>query len=169
MRLFPVTLIDDIYDYRCMRLLVVIKILSYSSRKNPILNIEKLKIFDFLIDKPYILNKLLRQLEKHKKEIILQNYDIDNIKNEYININDIYRYKTTKKILSILMASNFVNVEVIKNETMYVITKCGNMIVERMESEHINELIIIGQAMLPLISLSHTKLYQMIRVAVEEN
>ena len=169
MRLFPVTLIDDTYEYRCMRLLVVIKILSYSRRKNPILNIEKLKIFDFLIDNPYVLNKILRQLEKNKKEIILQNYDIDNINNEYINISDIYYYKITKKIISILMASDFINVEVIKDETMYVITKYGSMIVEQLKSEYTKELISVGQAMIPLISLSHTKLYQMIRIAVEEN
>ncbi|MEM5633793.1 ABC-three component system middle component 4 [Bacillus cereus] len=50
-------------DFRLARLLIMFEKLSYSSRGNPVLNLEKVAVFEFLIKYPHILKLVLQNLK----------------------------------------------------------------------------------------------------------
>ncbi|MGG0521022.1 ABC-three component system middle component 4 [Priestia aryabhattai] len=144
------------------RLLVIISKLEYSSRKTPILDIEKLAIFEFLIKYPDILRKL-KKMNSDKEALYLLDYEVDSIESKFPNSISLYNYKDLYNLLKILIYYGFIDVKSNKGKVCYTITLKGGRFNEELKSSYLKRVDELCESMLSLRSVNANKLKQMIK------
>lgn len=155
----PIRLIEDMLEYRSMRVLTMMSILSYSSRGKAILDLEKIAIFEFLIDNSEVLDGVLKQ---HTETLGTTRW-YERLESKNINTNLIHDMCSIKKIIIILQGSGLIEAA----DKQYVISRKGEDVINQLNNEYIEELITTGKKILKLRSITNTRLYKMINTIVE--
>lgn len=161
----PFIIIENDVDIRLVRLLILVKRLSYSKMKNPILNIDKIACYDFLLRYPEILHKITK-LEDYKKIFELQRYEFNNIESTYPDITMLYDYKVLHNLLQILLCYGYVTI-INSKKTFYIITEEGISFLDSLNSDYIKRLNELSNILLQMRSLNFQKLSKLINTALE--
>jgi hypothetical protein len=151
--------------YRVARILVLINTLSFSSKGNPVLTIEKMSIFDFLLKYPFILNEVL--IAKNQPSISMLNREQGTIESLFPNKAALFNYSANKELLKLLIAYSLIEVEVLKGDIYYKISVNGINLINSIENETIIRLIQLSEALLPLRSVKTNELKKIINPLVE--
>lgn len=144
-------------DFRLARLLIMFEKLSYSSRGNPVLNLEKVAVFEFLIKYPHIL-KLVLQAKKANLKIQLNQEYIGSIESLFPDRNALNNLSYVKVILIKLIQYNFVKIEKVKEELYFVITDEGKQCSKSISSEYTSEIDLLCESLKHLRSISSNEL-----------
>lgn len=153
---------DRELDVQIIRLLTVLKHNSVNRRNNPILSIDKISAFDFLLQHPYILFKII--MDTGKKSLFTVNeIELNSISSEFPNTNNLYSLLETKEILVIMIAKKFVDVSLISNIVYYIITDAGLKFLEEINTEYTDRLDAVSQALSILNSTSYKNLLTLIK------
>lgn len=153
---------DRELDVQIIRLLTVLKHNSVNRRNNQILSIDKISAFDFLLQHPYILFKII--MDTGKKSLFTVNeIELNSISSEFPNTNNLYSFLETKEILVIMIAKKFVDVSLISNIVYYIITDAGLKFLEEINTEYTDRLDAVSQALSILNSTSYKNLLTLIK------
>ncbi len=153
-------------NFRLARLLIVIEKLSYSSKGNPILNLEKIAIFEFLIKYPHIL-KLVIEMKKRDENIQFNQEYIGSIESLFPDRNALNNLSSVRLILIKLIQFDFIKIEKIKKELYFVITDSGKECVKEMSSEYTVEIGLFCEGLKVLRSVSNNELKKIITPLIE--
>ena len=105
---FPIFLIDNHYITKVYNLLFLLKHCSYNRNKKKRINQDNINFLYFFINNKNLLNE---NIEKIKK------YEFD--------IQTIYTDKDLEIILKLLLIKELIEIEIIKTEVYYTLTKQG--------------------------------------------
>jgi hypothetical protein len=161
----PFIIVENDIDIRLTRLLILISELSYSSKKNPILTIDKIAVYDFLLRYPTILYRITK-IENFKKSFDLEDYEFNNIESNYPDLSILYDYTVLTKLLQILICYGYVSTTVSK-EAFYIITDAGNEFLSSLTSEYIKRLKELVVILLQMRTLNFQKLNKSINLAID--
>lgn len=161
----PFIIIENDINIRVVRLLILVKELSYSKREKPILTIDKIASYDFLLRYPEILYKITKQ-ENYKKRFELEQYEFNNIESNYPDITRLYDYKVLHNILQILLCYGYIST-INSKEIFYIITEDGISFLDSLNSDYIKRLSEISNIILQMRSLNFQKLSKLINIALE--
>jgi hypothetical protein len=151
-------------QYRLMRLLILIDTHSFSSKGNPVLTIEKISFFDFLIKYPNILKEVLRVKNKDIKILSREKGSIETL---YPNRLSLFNFSSTRILLNLLLAYNFVEIEIINSQICYIISKSGKEFITDLDNEEINRIQELNNYLLPLRSTKDSELKNLINPLVK--
>ena len=144
-------------NFRLARLLIVIDKLSYSSKGNPILNLEKIAIFEFLIKYPHILKLVLKTKQRDENIQFNQEY-IGSIESLFPDRNALNNLSSVRLILIKLIQFDFIKVENIKKELYFVISDDGKECIKEISSEYTDEIGLFCERLKVLRSVSNNEL-----------
>lgn len=161
----PFIIIENDVDIRLARLLILVKGLSYSRMKKPILNIDKIASYDFLLRYPEILHKITK-LEDYKQSFELERYEFNNIESTYPDITMLYDYKVLHNLLQILLCYGYITI-INSKETFYIITEEGIIFLNSLNSDYIKRLKELSNILLQMRSLNFQKLSKLINTVLE--
>jgi len=122
-------------NVQILRTLTVLKFLSLNRNETPILSVDKIAVFSFLIQHPFILHGCLKDAGK-KVNIELSEEEVFSIDREYPNTNDIYDLNNLREILQILFVYGFATALVHENEAKYLITQSGNDFLDNVQTNY---------------------------------
>ncbi|MER2192610.1 MAG: ABC-three component system middle component 4 [Solibacillus sp.] len=142
-------------NYRLIRQLIIIKDLSYSSKGNPVLNLVKIGIFDFLVKYPHILKQLL---ETKKRKLELLNSERKSIETLYPSKNEFLDINKTKTLLIIMLKFGLVEVSFKNEEIFYVISDKGRLFINDLDIEEILRISELTDYLQVLKSVSNNEL-----------
>jgi hypothetical protein len=153
---------DRELDVRIIRLLTVLKYNSVNKKNNPILSIDKISVFEFLLEHPYILFKII--IDTGKKSLFTVNeIELNSISKEFPNTNNLYSFLETKNILVIMIAKKLVDVSLISNNVYYIITEEGLRFLEETSTVYTDRLGVISLTLVNLNSESYKNLLTLIK------
>lgn len=161
----PFIIIENDVDIRLVRLLILVKGLSYSKMKKPILTIDKIASYDFLLRYPEILHKTTK-LEDYKQSFELERYEFNNIESTYPDITMLYDYKILHNLLQILLCYGYITI-INSKETFYIITEEGISFLDSLNSDYIKRLNELSNIILQMRSLNFQKLSKLINTALK--
>jgi hypothetical protein len=154
---------DQELNTKLTRLLFIFRELSLNKLQNPVLNIEKLAAFDFLLQHVYILHAVLRRNNK-RLLFSLTNEEANSINREYPNTSELYDHKELKVTLQILLVYRLITVKLsTDNDALYTISQHGMVFLDDFSSEYGERLQEITKAIVPLQGESFRNLITMIK------
>jgi len=143
------------------KMLLLLDELSLSSKKTPILTLEKISIFDFLTKHPDLLNRILYL--KDKELIDLNNSEKYSIEALFPDKGPLFDFSNIKILLNLLIGYGFVDIVVKKDfEINYFITELGQEHAQNLETQYFKRLNRILKSMKPIKSLSYSKINKLI-------
>ena len=143
------------------KMICLLNILSFNMKKNKVLTLEKIAVFEFLTKHPNLLNRILYL--KDKEVIDLIQSEIFSIEAMFPNRKRLYDFNEIKKILNILLVYNYVNVEIKKGtDVYYYITDDGTVFADNLSSDFFKRLNSILSKMKPIQSQTFSKTNQFI-------
>lgn len=153
---------DRELDLQIIRLLAVLKHNSVNRRNNPILSIDRISAFEFLLQHPYILFKII--MDTGKKSLFAVNeIELNSISSNFPNTNTLYSFQEIKNILVIMISQKLVKVSLISNTVYYIITEDGLKFFKEIDTEYTNRLETISLALVSLNSESYKNLLTLIK------
>ena len=155
-------------NLRIGRILVIISELSYSVRGNPILDIERLSLFDFLIRYPNVL-KQVKILNNDKDKLNLLDEELGNIESKFPNNHSLYNYDYLYEILKNSLSYKLVAVQNNNQNFYYYITEIGKEFSENLNSAYLIRVKELCEFMMQYRSIKTNKLKQMIKFSMEGN
>lgn len=161
----PFLVIENDLDVRLIRILIIISKLSYSSRKNPILTLQKISIYDFLLKYPMLLYYMSRDHLKNK--FTLEDYEYNTIESTYIDKHNLYNYDDLHVLLQILIGYEFISIIRSKNELLYIITNKGTSFLESIDDKYIDRLIDLTMILNDTKSLKYKQILDLINIYLE--
>jgi hypothetical protein len=154
-------------NLRIGRLLLIIDELSYSSRGNPILNIERLAIFDFLVRYPLILYNI-KKVNMDIDNLELIENEIGTIESRFPNNSSLYNYKELYTLLKVLSYYQFIAVQIKKGDFYYYITEDGKSFANALNSQYFKRIRELCKEMKTLRSTNTRNLKQQIQFSMKE-
>ncbi|WP_066065227.1 ABC-three component system middle component 4 [Neobacillus soli] len=154
--------------FRLIRLLIILDNLSFTSKGNPILTIEKIVMFEFLVRHPNILKDVLKVISsKGNEKFVLYDEEVGSIEALYPNEMSLYDFTSTKVLLKTLIKHKLVEVNVVKDIIFFLITKEGIEFLKNTEADHIKRMVEICKAMYPLRSTTTNELKKIIKPIIK--
>lgn len=161
----PFIIPEDDINLKIARYLVIIDILSYTSRGKYVLDIEKLTIFDFLVRNPYILKQVLSI--KHSKDIKLENQEIKNIETLYPNKSELIDTQLSKLIIQVMISEGTIIAKIEDGKIFFILTDIGKEVVNEIDVEYICRIKELCKKMLVLRSTSLNELKKIINPLIK--
>ncbi|MED4013654.1 MULTISPECIES: ABC-three component system middle component 4 [Priestia] len=150
---------------------MIVDSLSYSSKGNPILDAEKISIFEFLIKYPYILSLVIKSKESKNLDANLKLYqeEVGNIESLFPNSSFLNEFSSVKMILSILVSYNLVGIDVQKNkkDIFFVVNQEGKTFINNLNEEYIVRMKELCNSLLTLRSVKNNELKKMINPLIK--
>lgn len=162
----PFIIIENNINLRLARILLILDVLSYSSKQNPTLTIENINVFDFLLRHPSVLQKLIKD-NGFKKNFNLEYYEDGNIDSSYPNLSSLFDKNVVNKLLQILIAYNFATIKKEKQIIYYVITESGNEFLKSLSSDYIYRMKELSKYLLQIRIIPFGKIVNMINLSIE--
>lgn len=161
----PFIVPENDLGFRITRLMILIGELCVNRNNKPLLTLEKIAIFDFLLKNPYILNSVL--IAEGKNNIIdLNETETGSIESQFPNIINLFDYGTIRGYIQLLISLNLI--VVVTNDTFnYVTTEKGNELLNKIDSTHIVRLKQLSKAMVIFRSMSNSQLIKKIKPFVK--
>jgi hypothetical protein len=153
---------DKELDVQIIRLLIILKHNSTNRANNPILSLDKISAFKFLMEHPYILFRIFIDTGK-RSAFIADDIEKNSISAEFPNTNSLYSFSETKEILTIMIAKKFVSVSLVSNIPYYTIAEKGLEHLENIETSYTDRLHIISGSLTQLNSESYKDLLTLIK------
>lgn len=133
--MIPIYIPDDELYLKLGKMLLLVELLSLSRKDEPILTLEKVALFDFLITHPFLLNKVLEA--KNKKTIQLDSSERYSIEAIFPNKGLLFDFSKIKILLNILIGYKFVTVSIEKDyDVNYLITNEGKSFTAELSSQY---------------------------------
>lgn len=149
-------------NIKLIRILIIIAELSYTSRKNPLLTLDKIAIFDFLVNHPHILHDILMR-EKKKVMFSLSEDDIDSIQTEFPDELSLNNFGSLRGVLKLLMIYEFIEITFKDNNVFYTITPKGDIFQRELDSIYITRVRILSKGLHPIKSKKPSELITLIK------
>lgn|GEM_PF-5859195 len=122
------------------RMLVILDNTSLNRNGKPVLNIEKLSVFDFLIQHPYILFSILKDQNK-RNNLVLTDVDYNSISREYPNTDSLFSFDSARRTLQILIGHGFCEVNLLEGgSVVFLISDKGEEFVDGVETSYADKL-----------------------------
>lgn len=148
---------DDEVNLRMGKMLMLLNILSRSTKKEFLFNLERIAQFEFLTKHPILLNKIL--VEKDKEILALNNSEKYSIEAMFPNRIPLFDFTKIKTVLNVLMLYEFVDVKTgPDSQIYYIINEKGISQAEEFESIYFQRLEKILLQMKPLLNIPHSKI-----------
>ncbi|RZM28875.1 MAG: hypothetical protein EOO88_07195 [Pedobacter sp.] len=126
---------DTELNVQLIRVLSILDKMSFNRNNSPVLHLEKIAVFDFLLRHPGILFGLLKKTDK-KVSFILEDFELNAIGSLYPSRDGLYQYEDHRKLLQLLLIHGFTNVRVTQTgELFYVITDQGRGFLDQIDSK----------------------------------
>jgi hypothetical protein len=152
---------------RIFRILVIINKLGLNRNQKPMLDIERIAVFDFLVKNPHILNEVLRAEGKENK-LDIDDLEIGTIESQFPNIISMLEYGSIKGYLTILVSVNLIEIQVNKDEGIfYVCTEKGKESIGQCESTYSNRIEQRSEVMQSLRNFTTSQLIKKIKPFVK--
>ncbi|PEA82442.1 ABC-three component system middle component 4 [Bacillus pseudomycoides] len=148
-------------NFRLARLLIIFDKLSYSSKGNPVLNIERVAIFEFLVKYPHILKLVLRS-KKENTNIEYNSKYMGSIESLFPDRNALNNLSSVRVLLIKLIRYNLIRIEKVKKELYFVITEEGEQCNKEISSQYTNEISLFCEDLKVLRSTSINDLKKII-------
>lgn len=161
----PFIIPENDLGFRITRLLILIGELCVNRNKKPMLTLEKVAIFDFLIKNPFILNEVLIA-EGKTNGINLIDTETGSIESQYPNIINLFDYGTIRGYIQLLISLNLIEV-VTNDEFFYVTSQKGNQVIDNLNSSQSLRIKELSKAMSSLRSFSNNQLIKKIKPFVK--
>lgn len=161
----PFIIAENDLNLRMLRVLIIIRILSYSVKKNPILTIEKIAAYNYLLTYPAIFGDILK-LNDSKQIFQLEEYEYYNIEANLNNRKTIYNFELLNKILQMLITYKYISV-INNKKIFYVISDEGIKFLSSLESEYTQRMIYLCKYLLKMRSLDFQKIDELINLSFE--
>lgn len=161
----PFIIVENDIDIRLVRLLIIISRLSYSSKKNAILSIEKIAVYDFLLRYPSILYGIT-ETNNYKQKFQLEEYEYNNEESNRHNRSVIYDFELLHKLLQILLCYDYIHI-INSKDIFYIISDKGMSFLNSLDSEYIKRLKEISSILLQMRSLNFQKMNNLINLFIE--
>lgn len=157
----PIYIPDSEVYLKMGKMLLLLNQLSLSTKKLPILTLEKISIFEFLIKHPDFLNRILYL--KDKELIDLSNSEKYSIEALFPDKGPLFDFSSIKILLNLLIGYGFVDIVIKKDfEINYFITDLGQEYAKNLETEYFKRVNRILENMKPIKSLSYSNINKLI-------
>lgn len=161
----PFIIPENDLGFRITRLLILIGELCLNKNRKPLLTLEKIAIFDFLLKNPFILNEVL-EAESKDKGIVLDETETGSIESQFPNIVSLFDYGIIRGYIQLLVSFDLI--EIVKFDTyFYLITEKGEEIINKVNSTHITRIKELSKAMIILRNMSNSQLIKKIKPFVK--
>ncbi|USK36473.1 hypothetical protein LIT25_27320 (plasmid) [Bacillus sp. F19] len=157
----------DIY-LRTGRIIIIISELSYSTKGNLILDIEKLSLFNFLVRYPVLLKKV-KIINNDKDELELLENEVGSIESKFPNNDSLFDYEDLYQILKIAAYYRFIEGKNYNQSFYYYITEIGKDFSNNLNSEYFLRVKELCKSLNRFRSMKTNKLKQMIEFSMEGN
>lgn len=153
---------DNEVNLRVGKLLILLDILSKSTKKDLAFNLERIAQFEFLTKHPILLNKILT--EKDKMILKLNNSEKYSIEAMFPNRGQLFDFTKIKILLSILISYGFLDIKIgLDTQVYYIINENGINHANQLETIYFQRLKKVLSQMKPLLSMPHSKINQIIQ------
>ncbi len=153
---------DNEVNLRVGKLLILLDILSKSTKKDLTFNLERIAQFEFLTKHPILLNKILT--EKDKMILKLNNSEKYSIEAMFPNRGQLFDFTKIKILLSILISYGFLDIKIgLDTQVYYIINENGINHANQLETIYFQRLKKVLSQMKPLLSMPHSKINQIIQ------
>lgn len=157
----PIYIPDSEVYLKLGKLILLLNELSTNSKKEPILTLEKISIFEFLTKHPILLNRILYL--KNKELIDLNNSEKFSIEALFLDRGPLFNFSQNKLLLNLLIGYKFINVKIKKDfEVNYFITEKGIEYAQNLDSQYFQRLKRIYENITPIKSLSYSNINKLI-------
>ncbi len=165
MSILPFVITENDLNLRLLRVLVIVNNLAYSARKKPILTIEKIAIYDYLLMYPAVLCDILK-INNSKKKLELEQYEYYNMEANLNNRESLYNFELLNKILQILITYEYI--EIIKdNDILYIPSNKGLNFLNSLQSDYSKRINYLSQFLMDIRSLDFSKINNLINKSFE--
>jgi hypothetical protein len=153
---------DNEVNLRVGKLLILLDILSKSTKKDLVFNLERIAQFEFLTKHPIMLNKILT--EKDKMILKLNNSEKYSIEAMFPNRGQLFDFTKIKILLNILISYGFLDIKIgLDTQVYYIINENGINHANQLETIYFQRLKKVLSQMKPLLSMPHSKINQIIQ------
>jgi len=154
----PYIAIDEDLHLNLAIVIIIIAKLARNSRGNLKLDLPKIQIFMFLIKHPSHINPILEGIGK--KPIDLMQYTTYTIDSLAINVDELFNIKKTRILLKRLANLNLLEaVDDSKNGLSFFLNDNGIKLANDFTEAHFNSVNTYINALLPLLSITSSKLH----------
>lgn len=153
----PFIIPDKDLNFKMSTLLIILDSLSYTKRKKPILTLDKISIYDFLVTHPYVLHEMTK-LDESIPYFLLKDYEKGSVQTKYINKKNLFDYSSIRKTLQVLLLYQFVEILTEKNEIFYVITDNGKEFIQDIETQYLLRIRELCDVIVPITSIAPSKI-----------
>ncbi len=161
MNSLPFYLPDKELDLRLCQICILLEILSFNQKGNPVLTIDKIALFEFIGKHPLIMNNILSR--NHKETVEYNFAEIHSIEAAYPNRSKLYNYDEIKKILLILHSYGFISTRFEgKMDIFFTISEEGSSFAIALDSLYFKHLRKIYKKLYPIKTQPFSKLNQLI-------
>lgn len=165
MRILPFIITENDLNLRLLRTLVIINNLAYSARKRPILTIEKIAIYDYLLMYPAVLSDILK-ISNSKKKLELEQYEYYNMEANLNNRESIYNFELLNKIIQVLISYHYIEI-INDSEILYIPSNNGLSFVDALNSDYSKRINYLTEFLLDMRSLNFSKINDLINKSFE--
>ncbi|WP_053971151.1 ABC-three component system middle component 4 [Mangrovimonas sp. ST2L15] len=157
----PIFIPDSEVHLKLGKMLLLLSVLSTNKKKEPILTLEKISIFEFLTKHPMLLNRILYY--KNKELIDLNNSEKFSIEALFPNRGELFNLSKNKVLLNLLVGYKFVEIKIKKDfEINYYITDIGLELADSLDAIYFKRLRRIYHKIVPISSLSYSNINKLI-------
>lgn len=153
---------DKELDVQIIRFLIILKNNSVNRANNPILSLEKISAFGFLLEHPYILFRILTDTGK-RNAFVADEIEQNSISKEFPNTNNLYSFSENREILAIMIAKKLVEVLLVSNTPYYTIADYGLKYLELIKTLYTDRLEVISSSLSNFSSESYKDLLTLIK------
>lgn len=137
---------DKELDVQVIRLLIILKYNSVNRANNPILSLEKISAFLFLLEHPYILFRILIDSGK-RNTFVADEVEQNSISREYPNTNTLFSFSENKEILTVMITKKLIDILLVSNTPYYIISNDGLNYLENIVTPYTNRLETISNSL----------------------
>jgi len=149
---------DSEFNIQIIRILAILEKLSHNKNGNPILNIEKIAVFDFFLRHPSIFFDILKKSDK-KIPFVLDETEKNSISANFPSTISLYRFEEYRKIIQILYIWGFMGIEVSEwKEPYYIITDSGSEFLKTVDTVYLQRQLELATACGTLVSQTYKNL-----------
>ena len=157
----PIYIPDFEVNLRLGKLIILLNELSLNKKEIPILTLEKISIFEFLLKHPVLLNRILYL--KDKQLVSLNNAEKYSIEALFPNRGQRFDFKEIKTLLNILIGYDFVKIEIGSGfEIYYYLSEQGKAYANDLTEGYFVRIQQITESMSALTTLPYSKINQLV-------
>lgn len=149
-------------DLRLVRFLIIIDTLAYTQRGKLVISIDKLIIFDFLVKYPFILKSVLKVKDK-RSNLKLSKTEVRSIETLFPSKSALLDINSAKILIKLMISYDLISVKVDKSELFYIPSDTGKIFINDIDTDYINRIRDLCEAMLVMRSIRTNELKEMIK------